>query len=104
MGHTERIGGTPLDLSNPQHQVRWQAHWLHDPIFKNTVYQPIVAVNRTEKNRSTIQNRHTLFRREFVLSSKSIRQAKLFITADDAYKLYINGHFIGAGPALSGLP
>ncbi|MCK5739450.1 family 78 glycoside hydrolase catalytic domain, partial [bacterium] len=101
MAPTERLGGTPLDLADPKHRVCWQAQWLHDPIFKNTVYQPIVAVNRTDENRSTIQNRHTLFRREFQLPGNELLQAKLYITADDTYKLYVNGHFIGVGPALS---
>lgn len=44
-------------------------------------------------------NRHILFRKKFVLNQ--IRDAQLTVTADDTYKLYINGKFITMGPAAS---
>ena len=44
-------------------------------------------------------NRHILFRRKFNLGKKG--RAILRITADDYYKLYINGSFITQGPAPS---
>ena len=44
-------------------------------------------------------NRHILFRKSFVL--KKTINARLKITADDYYKLYINGRFVTAGPAPS---
>ena len=43
-------------------------------------------------------NVHTLFRKAFRLESLP-SDAKMFITADDFYKLYINGQFVGQGPA-----
>ncbi len=43
-------------------------------------------------------NSHILFRKKFSLLAKP-KQAKLYITADDYYKVYINGEFIGQGPA-----
>lgn len=46
------------------------------------------------------RDRHILFRKKFHLS-KTIKKAKLYISADDYYKLYINGRFIGQGPAPS---
>jgi len=49
---------------------------------------------------SEIQNIHTFFRKEIEVE-KGIRSAKLFITADDLYKLYINGDIVGEGPAQS---
>ena len=44
-------------------------------------------------------NRHVLFRREFECGAVS--KAILNITADDYYKLYINGCFVAMGPAAS---
>lgn len=44
-------------------------------------------------------NRHIIFRKKFTLSD--IDDAKLLITADDYYRLYINGHFVTSGPAAS---
>ena len=41
-------------------------------------------------------NRHILFRRSFFLVKRP-KTAKIFITADDYYKLYINGRFVGQG-------
>ena len=51
-----------------------------------------------EKNEK-FQNRHILFRRKAYL--KKANKAILRITADDYYKLYINGSFITQGPAAS---
>lgn len=46
------------------------------------------------------RNRHILFRKRFTLE-KDIDSAEIFISADDYYKLYINGSFVGQGPAPS---
>ena len=44
------------------------------------------------------RNRHILFRRSFDLACEPA-DAEIYITADDYYKLYINGDFVGQGPA-----
>lgn len=44
------------------------------------------------------QNRHILFRKHFTLSKKP-QSAVIFLSADDCYHLYINGKFVGLGPA-----
>ncbi|MBP3918691.1 MAG: family 78 glycoside hydrolase catalytic domain [Clostridia bacterium] len=44
------------------------------------------------------ENRHILFRRVFTLENKP-RCATLSISADDYYKLYVNGVFVTQGPA-----
>jgi hypothetical protein len=46
------------------------------------------------------RNRHILFRKTFSLE-KIPEIAQIFITCDDYYKLYINGRFVGQGPAPS---
>ncbi len=43
------------------------------------------------------QNSHILFRRKFFTSGEG--RVKIFISADDYYKLYINGKFVAMGPA-----
>jgi len=44
-----------------------------------------------------LENRHVLFRRSFTLEHAAGTVA--FITADDYYKLYVNGEFVTQGPA-----
>lgn len=44
------------------------------------------------------RDRHILFRKSFELSS-DFTDAKIYISADDYYKLYINGEFVAQGPA-----
>lgn len=44
-------------------------------------------------------NSHILFRRRFSL--KKVQKAVIYISADDYYKLYINGTFVGQGPSPS---
>lgn len=46
------------------------------------------------------RNRHVLFRKSFVLPCPP-KSATLFISADDYYKLYVNGQFVAQGPAPS---
>ena len=46
------------------------------------------------------RNRHVLFRKKFTLT-ENITEAKIHISADDYYKLYVNGKFAGQGPAPS---
>ena len=43
------------------------------------------------------QNQHILFRKDFSLE-KTPERAILYITADDYYKLYLNGKFVTQGP------
>lgn len=56
------------------------------------------AVKNIEGLKNVIQNLHVLFRSSVNVEAKS-EVAKLLITADDYYKLYINGRFIAQGPA-----
>jgi len=46
------------------------------------------------------RDQHILFRRHFLLK-RSFQKAVLYVSADDYYKLYINGRFVGQGPAPS---
>ena len=46
------------------------------------------------------QNSHVLFRKKITVN-ETPKSAHVFITADDYYKLYINGQFVGQGPAPS---
>ena len=45
----------------------------------------------------SVRNRHVLFRRAFELDGAE--SATIRITADDYYRLYVNGEFAGMGPA-----
>ncbi|MDT8391758.1 MAG: alpha-L-rhamnosidase N-terminal domain-containing protein, partial [Lentisphaeria bacterium] len=92
-------GGTPIAPGSPESRVEWQASWLRDPIFAGVSSREFIHPNRTAENNGEIQNVHTLFRREFQLDGGPVRQARLYITADDCYKLYVNGRFAGLGPA-----
>ncbi len=79
--------------------IELKAFWLHDPIFKKQqAVQPIDA-KRSKYMRTDIHNRHTLFRKQFNVKDIRIKTAKLYCTADDCYKAYINGCFLAYGPA-----
>ena len=48
---------------------------------------------------SDIKNKHILFRKKFTL--QNTKNTKIYITADDYFKLYINGRFVSCGPKSS---
>ncbi len=95
------IGAPAIDPADPRCIVTWQSQWLKDPLFAGVEYRNLVHPNRSPENNGEIQNVHTLFRREVDLPAVAVRRARLAITADDCYKLYVNGRFAGLGPAPS---
>lgn len=55
-------------------------------------------LEREELDCSQHRNLHILFRKRFSIQ-KDFTEAKFYISADDYYKLYVNGKFVGQGPA-----
>src|SRR5262245_43575309 len=85
----------------------WNGLWLQDPRFDglsviDTLYRGQdreAAVKRIiSEHQPGLSNVHVLFRKRFTLASPP-RAARLRITADDYYKLWVNGQFVGQGPA-----
>jgi len=99
MRRRTRIGAEALAPEDPSASVTWDAQWLMDPVFDGVPYRDFVHPNRAPENNGEIQNVHTLFRREFNVPDAAIRRARLYVTADDCYTLYLNGDFVGFGPA-----
>ncbi len=81
---------------------KFTGKWITNDIFFNL--KPKYVFHREIEN-INIQsgaplNQHILFRKNFKCNAAS-SDAKLYISADDYYKLYINGNFIAQGPAPS---
>ena len=75
--------------------------WITDEEFcnlepRNVFHRQLDVKTFSEEH----ANSHVLFRKKFNLDIKP-SQATIFITADDYYKLYINGRFVSQGPAPS---
>jgi alpha-L-rhamnosidase len=80
----------------------WQASWISDPEFAQLKPLPMLhkenELQETPAHPEHLRNHHMYIRKTFVLADLP-DHAVLRITADDYYKLYINGSFIGQGPA-----
>ncbi|MBQ2957331.1 MAG: family 78 glycoside hydrolase catalytic domain [Clostridia bacterium] len=73
--------------------------WICDPVFLNRT--PVQTLHKqfgpkVEADKS-LQNRHMLVRCAF--DAAEAEKLTLRITADDYYKLYLNGSLVGVGPA-----
>ena len=85
-------------------QKTWMAKWIVNPNFYgltpiNVFHKEHAApLYKLEDHRDDLKNRHTFFRKVFDVSD-DVETAYIDISADDYYKLYINGIFIGQGPA-----
>ena len=82
---------------------KWQNTCICSPLFKNV--KPLQLLHRewdsrfqAPVHREDLKNNHTIFRKTFVLSSQP-EKAVLYISADDHYRLYVNGTYITQGPA-----
>lgn len=76
----------PMFISHPDFAERepfWVFHKQHD---KKHFDHP-----------QELQNKHIIYRKKVSLGG--FRQAVLRISADDYYKLYINGRYVTEGPA-----
>ena len=75
--------------------------WITDAEFTNleprNVFHRQYDPDWVKPDCSQHRNRHILFRKKFCLEKTG--KATMFITADDYYKLYINGVFVSQGPA-----
>ncbi|MBO5255724.1 MAG: family 78 glycoside hydrolase catalytic domain, partial [Opitutales bacterium] len=78
--------------------------WITTPEFSNLEKTNVFhrqldkqSAKRVRELAKKIQNRHILFRKIFHLNSLP-KNAKLFFSADDYAKIYINGKFVAMGP------
>ena len=80
---------------------RFAGVWVTDAEMAAQTPRPVKA-RQLKRNtlppvNAKLNNRHILFRRAFELGD--VKGARVFVTADDYYKLYLNGRFVGQGPA-----
>ena len=80
----------------------WHALWILDPLFRDAEPVNLFHKEKVEPelppHDKRLQNVHSYFRSEFDLAG-GVQTARLRITADDYYHLYVNGRFVGQGPA-----
>ena len=81
--------------------VVFRGSWITDAQMAAEQPKPVYARqlkrNQLPPPKKELQNAHILFRKTFDLGP--VRKALVRITADDYYKLYVNGVFVGQGPA-----
>ncbi|SDE36890.1 Alpha-L-rhamnosidase N-terminal domain-containing protein [Paenibacillus sp. UNCCL117] len=85
-------------------EKNWQASWIRHPDFECTVPLAMLhkemAVKPDSLHPPKLRNHHALFRRSVDLSAANLQgEVWLDISADDYYKLHINGTFVAQGPA-----
>ena len=75
--------------------------WITDgemaALKPRNVFARQLSTDRLSPPNEIVRNCHILFRKSFELDGP--REAKIYVSADDYYKLYVNGTFVGQGPA-----
>jgi alpha-L-rhamnosidase len=83
--------------------VQWKAKWITEERFAHlktiNVFHKQMDNCKLPEHREDLKNHHMLLRKQFHVT-KTLG-VYINITADDYYKLYINGSFVGQGPAPS---
>ena len=98
-------GGRPLEPGVRYHwRVRtWNEAGLASPFsepasFVTALWDGWRASWIWERERLP-ENHHVLFRKEFPSPEKAVESVLAFVSADDYYKLFVNGSLVGQGPA-----
>lgn len=78
----------------------FKGQWISDGVLanvapRNVFHRQLQPLDLPQDKNS---NSHVLFRRKLVLCKKPTA-AKIYISADDYYKLYVGGRFVAQGPA-----
>ena len=77
-------------------QGKWITHPFYASLKPLNVFHKQLDTDFSYSHPEDMKNKHTLFLRRFTL--ENFRRAKIRITADDLFKLYVNGNFVLSGP------
>lgn len=97
--------GSPVLLKNERWKIMehiFEGKWITDREFTHLIPRNVFhkEIAQFSLDVSEHRDRHILFRKHFVLDKKP-DSAVIFISADDYYKLYINGSYVCQGPTCS---
>ena len=81
---------------------KFQGKWISNETFANLRARNVFhrQLEKVSLDCSEHRNQHILFRKSFHID-RDFSFAKIYISADDYYKLYINGRFVAQGPSPS---
>lgn len=93
------------DIEGIKTEYVWKNKWVCNPRFQGV--QPLDLLHKQldetftmPEHREDLKNNHTLFRKKIQIDA-GVKRAVFNISADDYYKLYINGNYVTQGPANS---
>lgn len=83
----------------------WKNRWICNPRYEGLeplqlLHKQLDPAFQLPEHREDLKNNHTLFRKKISIG-KGTKRIILNISADDYYKLYINGEYVTQGPANS---
>ena len=78
----------------------FKGKWISDSEFADMRPRNVFhrQLDKVDLDCTQFRNRHIVFRKTF-LATGDLSSAKIYVSADDYYKLYINGRFVAQGPA-----
>ena len=78
----------------------FKGKWISNEIFANMRSRNVFhrQLDKVSLDCGEHRNQHILFRKAFYID-RDFSTSKIYISADDYYKLYINGRFVAQGPS-----
>lgn len=86
-----------------EEKKQWTNRWVCNPRYEKLeplqlLHKQLDTAFQMPKHREDLKNNHTLFRKKVDIAS-GVKQVILDISADDYYKLFMNGRYVTQGPA-----
>lgn len=86
-------------MENTIFRGQWMCAAAFVELEPKNVFHPEITDIKVPKDPVELQNYHMLVKKTLTLTEEQAKNLRIRLTADDYFKLWLNGEFVGQGPA-----